>query len=230
MSGLMWKKILVFAAHPDDDVIGVGGTIARLAKEGAHVAVVIFTNGSEGYAEPGQKDTIPGIREEETRKAHSLLGVKETVFLGQDDMDARDDKETLKRCIGIIREFRPDVIFTHSDRDFHRDHKSVSQVTKEASRQASSAVFAASGKPWKTVELYMYEVLNFFEAPSYIIGVSGTFDLKIEAIKKHRSQFKVMGDIVQLVEGLAKARGYFIGEKYGEAFMKADFFPVERKP
>src|SRR5206468_9910195 len=80
-----WRRVLVFGAHIDDEIIGPGGTLARLSEAGAEVFVVTFTGGTKetGYARVDLKDTIADMRRAEAGAADAVLGIKERIFLGR---------------------------------------------------------------------------------------------------------------------------------------------------
>src|SRR5260370_4519557 len=81
-----FKNVLVVSAHPDDPDFGAGGTIAKLAKDGARVTYAIVTDGSPGGEDPKQKDSaLVAIREREQTAAARVLGVKKVDFLGYKD-------------------------------------------------------------------------------------------------------------------------------------------------
>ncbi len=88
-------KILIFGAHPDDEVIGMGGTIRRFADAGATVRLVHFSPGAEGYASPAEKNTICAERAAETAAVCKLLGIAEYVNLQQLDWNIEVDNAML---------------------------------------------------------------------------------------------------------------------------------------
>ena len=131
------KNILVIAAHPDDEVLGVGGTIARLSNEGKNVYVLIVTDGSS--SQYGSDPNLAGIleeKEEETRKCAEILGVKKVIYGGLPDMklDTVPHKEINKVIENIIDEIQPDTVFTHFWGDVNVDHQNVYKSTLVAVR------------------------------------------------------------------------------------------------
>ncbi|WXG43455.1 MAG: PIG-L family deacetylase [Promethearchaeati archaeon SRVP18_Atabeyarchaeia-1] len=219
------QRFLVFGAHPDDEVVGVGGTIAKLAKTGNEVFVVIFTKGEEGYADRELKDTISVLREKEIERVRGILGVKKYELMGRPDMGLKNDKETFKETIRMIRKFRPDAVFTHHRIDRHRDHRAASKLVSEAFWQAGEAVAVDLGSPWRSRALYYFEEVHPFRFPSHIVDISETFDAKISAMKTYTSQLPVVPFILSGIEGQAIARGSAIGAKYGEAFLRSNATP-----
>ncbi len=219
------SRFLVFGAHPDDEVVGVGGTIAKLAKDGNKVFVVIFTKGEEGYADRKLKDTISELRRKEIEKVKRILGVEEYKLLGRPDMGLTNDKDTFKETIKLIRKYKPDAVFTHYRVDRHRDHRAASRLVTEAFWQSMEPVAMDLGNPWRPNALYYYEETYPFKFPSHIVDITETFEEKMEAMKTYVSQLPVVPFILGGIEGQAIARGALIGAKYGEAFLRSAVTP-----
>jgi LmbE family N-acetylglucosaminyl deacetylase len=216
---------LVFSAHPDDEAVGMGGTIAKLAKAGNDVFVVIFTKGEEGYADKKLKETISELRQKEIERVRGILGIKKYELMGRPDMGLKNDKETFKESIRIIRKFKADVVFTHYRVDRHRDHIAASKLVTEAFWQAGEPVSMELGNPWRPRALYYYEETYPFRFPSHIVDITETFDAKIDAMRTYTSQLPVVPFILDGIEGQAISRGSAIGAKYGEAFLRSKVTP-----
>lgn len=218
-------RVVIFGAHPDDEVVGVGGTIAKLSKAGNEVFVVIFTKGEEGYADKRLKDTISELRRKEIEKVRGILGVEKYELLGRADMGLENNKETFKATIQMIRKFKPDAVFTHHWVDRHRDHIAASRLVTEAFWQSGEPVSMELGDPWRTKSLYYFEEAYPFKFPSHIVDVTATFEAKIDAMKTYISQLPVVPFILGGIEGQAIARGALIGAKFGEAFLRSTVTP-----
>ncbi|MGC8971313.1 MAG: PIG-L deacetylase family protein [bacterium] len=218
-----WNRILVFGAHPDDEIIGVGGTIAKLSKMGKEVYVVTFTAGETGYSRPEEKDRIADTRLKEAQSSDRILGIKERVILGRPTQGVVNDRETYQECVRLIRKYRPDVIFTHWNRDKHRDHRAVSEITEEAWWKAQENVLADMGTPWRARDLYFYEINELFTFPSLLVDISETLEVKLRAMETQSSQMDVLPNIMRYIEALAQVRGYLRGTKYAEAFLLSSF-------
>lgn len=225
------KKIMVFGAHPDDETIGLGATIALLSEVGYEVYVVTFCWsrqadwGDTGYSRMEWKAKIEELRRREAEAADKTLGVKERIGLGIPTQGVINDRATYQRVVKLIRQIKPFAIFTHYYEDKHRDHRAVSQITEEAWWKASENVLVDLGQPWRAEALFFYEIFELFTRPTHIIDVTRTFQRKTEALYCFESQMPVLGDILSYVEGLAKTRGYLIGAKYGEALLRSNFMP-----
>ena len=199
----------------DDEVIGAGGTIAKYAKEGNDVIVVIFTFG-EG-ATPVKEEVIIRKRINEAKDVDKLLGVKETIFLGLEDTKIKNkihDIETLEKIRTIIEKYQPNKIFTHSSRDFHRDHNSVNKIITK--------VVDALDKHY---DLYIFDVSNPFNIfrknlPKLYVDISDTFDLKLKALDKFKSQKHWTLLLMPSVITKARIDGDSFNCRYAEKFFK----------
>ena len=165
-----YKRILVFGAHPDDE-LRMTAAIARFSAEGTKVTVAIFTDGCEGFPDVSMKDTIVATRAQECDAVQAVLGVHRYVNVGAPDMGLVNNKETLKAVIQIIREVRPEAIFTHGEHDRHRDHLATHHISLEAAWHAGEPVSADLGPSWKTPHLYYYKN-TALEGPAVEIDVT----------------------------------------------------------
>ncbi|MDF2721650.1 MAG: hypothetical protein K0Q59_1325, partial [Paenibacillus sp.] len=116
------KRALVICGHPDDEVLGIGGTIKKLTNEGTEVTVLMFANGNEGYTTMEEKDSIVDIRRKERENVGRLLGIAHYEAHHYGDFAIPADEVTYKMCIQAIRTYRPEVIFTHYWNEY-RTHK-----------------------------------------------------------------------------------------------------------
>lgn len=223
------SRALVICGHPDDEVIGLGGTIKKLTKQGVEIIVAIFANGNEGYGEISLKEKIVKIRKEERKKVQRILGISQYEAFDYTDFGIPTNEETYKLCIKLIRRYKPDCIFTHYWLDYMA-HRAVATVATEAWWQSGWKCSLDLGNPWKAKSLYHFEILELLTKPSHIVDITDTFEYKIKAMKAYASQVEVVPGILEQLEGLAKLRGSAIGVKYGEAFLKSNFLPdkIER--
>src|SRR3989338_10988573 len=175
--------ILVFAAHADDEAIGAGATIVKYTKEGKEVITTIFSSGEK--SSPWlKKDYLVESRKEEAKKIGAFLGCKQTVFFGLKDTKLMQEIENPKvkmAVINVIKHFKPTSIFTHSKFDPHSDHKAVNKIVFDA-------LYGVD--PKKKINVYVFEVWNVLneDHPRMYVDVSDTFSIKIQAMKKFRSQ------------------------------------------
>jgi LmbE family N-acetylglucosaminyl deacetylase len=219
-----WRRVLVFGAHVDDEIIGPGGTIARLSGQGTEVFVVTFTGGTKdtGYSRPDLKDKIADMRRAEAGAADAILGIKERIFLGRPSQGVVNDTATYQECVRLIRQIRPDVIFSHWYEDKHRDHRAVAEITDEARWKAWDHVLADLGAPYYTPEFYFYEILELFPHPTILVDITDGMNAKIEAMEAMTSQLDVLPRVAQYIRGLGRARGFSRGSEYAEAFLRSN--------
>lgn len=218
------KRVLVICAHPDDEVIGVGGTIRKLVNQGAEVSVVMFANGNEGYSTMEQKDKIVEIRREERRKAGKIIGVKTYEAFDYEDYGIPADKETYKLCIKMIRKYKPDTILTHYWLDY-MPHRAVATIATEAWWQAGYECSLELGEPWRANSLYYFEILEPLPQVTHVVDITDTFDAKLKAMEAYSSQAASLPAIVERIQGKAMVRGSIAGVKYGEALLKSSYMP-----
>ena len=165
-----YRRIVVFGAHPDDE-LRMAAAIAKFSAEGTEVTVVIFTDGCEGFPSLDMKETIVATRARESEAVQKVLGVHRYVNLGAPDMGLVNDKETLKKVIQVIREVRPEALFTHGEHERHRDHIATHELTIEAAWHAGEPVSADLGESWKTPHIYYYKNTSL-EGPAVEIDVT----------------------------------------------------------
>ncbi len=225
LSGERMGKVLVFGAHPDDEIVGPGGTIARLSEEGAEVTVVTFTAGETAYGTLEAKGNMAEVRVGEAKKCDSILGIRERLILGLPCQGVVNDRETYQRCVGIVRDRRPDLILSHYPHDKHRDHRAVAEIVDEVRWKASEKVLADFGDPWYCSYLFYYETLELFTQPSIVVDISNQFEKKMQAMKSQVSQVELSKDVLGYVEGLARVRGFQAGTRYAEGFLQSNILP-----
>ena len=147
---MAYQRILVFGAHPDDEIT-MAGTIAKLSQQGTEVYVVTMTNGCEGYPRAEMRDEIVAMRRQEAAECDKVLGIKQRIMLNRPDMGLNYDKETLQECIRIIRQICPNAIFTHGPFDKHIDHRMTHIISVDARWHAGEPVATALGEPWSPI-------------------------------------------------------------------------------
>lgn len=187
------KKILVIAAHPDDEILGCGGTMARLANEGNHVYTVILGEGITSRDNTRHRDSreaeIADLKKQ-IHDANHLLGVKEVFTF--DLPDNRFDSVPLLDVVKIVEQvkekIKPDIIFTHFENDLNIDHGVTYRAVLTATRPMQ-------GETVK--EIYSFEVLSSTEwnfplsfSPDCFIDITGTVDLKESAMSKYKSELR----------------------------------------
>ncbi len=224
----MMKKIenvLVAVAHPDDELLGEGGTIRRLANEGIHCHALIL---GEGLTSRGQKrdDTASFELDElksDARNAAKIVGYETIDFVDFPDnrFDSIDLLDIIKKLSGYIEKYNPDTIFTHHHGDLNIDHRKACEAVLTACRPVGKynvkRIYAFE-TPSSTEWNYMYE--SAF-TPNVYINVSDTFQAKVEGMKCYRSESTAYPHprSSEALEALAMYRGSNIGCAKAEAFM-----------
>jgi len=219
----MSKKILIVVAHPDDEVLGCFGTVARLIQEGYEAYTLILGEGKTSRdverKEEIKKEEIIQLNNE-TINANNLIGIKK-VFL-ESFPDNRFDSVDLLNIIKVISrvkdEVQPDIIFTHYKNDLNIDH----QITYKAVITATRPMTDESVK-----EIYSFEILSSTEwnypisfSPDVFYDITHVLDLKIDAMKEYKSELCSYPHPRSL-EGImlnARYQGMRVGKQYVEAF------------
>jgi LmbE family N-acetylglucosaminyl deacetylase len=159
-------RLLAVLAHPDDESLGMGGTLARYAQEGVETYLVTATRGDRGryrglpQGEPGHPGpaALAEIRERELRAAASTLGVRELSILGYGDgvVDQVESAEAIARIAGHMRRIRPQVVLTFGPEGGygHPDHIAICQLTTAATMVAADPARVAPDPPHVTAKLY----------------------------------------------------------------------------
>lgn len=219
----MSKKILIVAAHPDDEVLGCFGTVAKLIKEGYEAYTLIL---GEGKTSRDDNREVENKKEEiatlntEIEKANNIIGIKK-VFI-ESFPDNRFDNVDLLDIIKVIskvkEEVKPDIIFTHYEHDLNIDHQLTYKAVITATRPMEGECVQ---------EIYSFEVLSSTEwnyplsfSPDTFFDISDTLELKIKAMKEYESELCNYPHPRSL-EGIklnAKYHGMRVGKKYIEAF------------
>jgi len=219
------KRALVICAHDDDEVIGMGGTIRRLADSGVRVTTLIFANGNEGYTRLAEKDTIVARRARERQAAQRILGTAACVAHAHRDFENLDGEGIYRQIIQAVRAVRPQVVFTHMPADYMA-HRTLARVAPEAVWQAGWECSLELGEPWKAQALYHFPIIELIPKPSHLVDITRSLKAKLQAMEAYASQHTVVAGIRDQLEAKARAYGTLIGVKYAEAFMQSQFLPV----
>lgn len=184
------KRILVFAPHPDDDILGCGGTIAYHVEQGQHLKVVYLTSGESGSLEYS-KEELAALREREARLATLILGVKQTQFLHWPDGYLEVRPEYLQKLTSLIRIEKPHRVYLPHSQDAVADHIVTHHLVMEAIRRAAGPWFQeCSPEPWQVSTVLGYEVWTPIRSPGLSIDISAFMDIKLAALGEHRSQLQ----------------------------------------
>ena len=207
-------SILVIGPHPDDQELGMGGTIIKLAREGHRVHLIDMTNG-----EPTPRGT-PEIRARESADAARVMGVERTL-LGLKNREVVHDVASRHRLAALVRVHRPDWMFVPYPVDAHPDHVAVTRIAEDARFDAKLTKSQIPGEPWhpKRVIYYFCTHLRLNFPASFCIDISDTIEQKMKAVACYESQgLGAEGGLGIMVRGISAYFGGRIGTAHAEPF------------
>lgn len=216
----MNTRVLVIAPHPDDEVLGCGGTIAHHAAQGDEVQVLVVTRAAP--------DVYPSDDEVEVRQeahaAHAILGIVNTHFLDfpAPKLDTVPGYQLANEIATVIRRYQPYTVYLPHRGDIHLDHQKVYQATLVAARPINQC---------SVKQLLCYETLSETEwappwsdtafVPNVFVDITNYLDLKLKAMHCYQSELQPSPHprSLQALETLAKQRGSTVSLSAAEAFM-----------
>jgi len=211
-------KILIVAAHPDDEILGCGGTVMRLSNEGNDVYTLLLSKGAK--SRKGFTDKHLNELNSQIKKANKIMNVKG--FYIYDFPDNKFDSvpllDIVKTIEKAIEEIKPNIIFTHFKNDLNIDHRLTYKAVITATRPIENSFV-------KTI--YSFEILSSTEwnypftfVPNVFFNIEDTLDKKIEAIKCYKNEIREYPHprSIKGIEILAQKRGMEIGLKVAEGF------------
>ena len=218
------RSVLVVAAHPDDEVLGCGGAIARLADEGAAVHVIFIADGvgARGTARPDAK--VLKLRRKAAQKACAILGAASVIFgdLPDNRLDTVALLDVIKQVENRLGAVKPDLVLTHHAGDLNIDHRKIHDAVVTACRPQKSQSVRT---------LLFFEVPSSTEwqvpgagqpfEPNWFIDISTTLDRKLTALEAYGMEMRAWPHprSVEAVTHLARWRGATVGADAAEAFV-----------
>ena len=219
------KKILIVAAHPDDEILGCGGLIKKFAKDNLFKIIIA----GEGVT---SRETYRNIEINEKKlfnlkkdsiKANQKLGVSDLEFLDLPDnrFDSVDLIDIAKLIEQIVNKFKPDIIFTHDYNDLNIDHCLLHRAVLISARPRAN---------FCVKKIFTYEVMSStgwndnvgsdIFTPNYFVEISKQIMSKLNALKVYKSEMQSWPNARSLIgiKSLAAYRGAQVGIKYAEAF------------
>lgn len=219
--------VLVFAAHPDDAELAMGGTIANLTKNNLKVGIIDLTKGELGTR--GTAET----RQREAFNAAIVLKIAVRENLEIPDGDIKNTRENLMKVIITLRKYKPKIIFAPYFNDRHPDHIDAGNLIKRAMFSCGLAKIKTFEKEvpqnhYRPDKLYYYMQTYTFE-PSFIYDISDTFETKMKAVECYSTQFHNPKSVepetfisrpgfINYIKSRAEFYGFAIGKNYGEPF------------
>jgi LmbE family N-acetylglucosaminyl deacetylase len=192
------KSAMAIFAHPDDAEVNAGGTIAKWAKAGCEITLVICTTGNIGTHDPKfTRESLARARAAEQKEVAKLLGAKHFVILNHDDGTLQPTLELRRELVRELRKYKPEVVicgdpagwFYGSDYINHPDHRAAAAAALEAVFPSSEMelLWPEEGPAHKVQAVYV----RGNDQPNTWIDISAAIEIKIAALKAHHSQ---MGD------------------------------------
>ena len=196
------QRLLVIGAHADDETFGCGGTIALEIDRGTSVTVCCLTGNP--------------ARHQELWAACGKLGAKVVAIEGPEQTFTV--AEAAKTLIPIIQQVKPEVIISHSEYDYHPDHRVVQQAVLQAADWAGHST-QYKKLAWRPRRILSMEINSLFPAPTLFVDITETIEQKEQAIRAYQSQLRKTKDFyLSFNIQKAKLRGLQAGCEYAEAF------------
>lgn len=212
------RRILVIAPHPDDEVLGCGGTVRKHVSRGDEVFLCI---GTKAYTPDWSEDFIKE-RVHEIERANKILGIKKTFFLDFPSVkiDTIPQKEVNDALSKVVKEVKPEILYIPHGGDLNQDHRLLFAAALVAARPFPNA-------PVK--QIFSYEALSETEwgneltpfVPNAFVDITNEIEVKKEAMNAYKSELKEFPHprSLKAIEVLAQKRGSEAGMEYAEAFM-----------
>lgn len=233
----MKLDILVFAAHPDDAELGMGGTIAKMSVAGKTIGIIDFTE-----AELSSNGTIES-RRLETDEASKILNISIRENLKIPDGGVKVEAELVVReVVKLLRKHTPRVVFAPYFNDRHPDHIGASKIVKEAVffsglKKIETELDGEQQQIHRPDKLYYYMQTYEF-TPSFIVDISEHFETKMKSVRAYKSQFfnpNEKGELtfisdpkfIKYLEARASNFGFHIRKEYGEPFFSEEAIELE---
>ena len=224
--------LLAIAAHRDDVELTCGGTLAKAAQAGRRVGILDLTQGETGTR--GDART----RAAEAERAAQTLGVHVRLNAELPDAHLQNDEPSRARLVEFVRATRPRVVILPFPIGRHPDHRIASELGRDACYLAGLAKYGGAGDPHRPFKiLYALAYREDPVKPTFVVDISATFDVKMQAIRCYASQFdgaKAAGeiyptgqDLYELIRVQSAHYGSLIRRAYGEPFFCHETLEVQ---
>jgi LmbE family N-acetylglucosaminyl deacetylase len=194
------QRALLIVAHPDDAEFWAGGAIAHWADAGIAVSYLVLTDGEGGgFDEEVSRSEVPGIRQEEQRKAAAVLGAAEVCFFSWSEGALAPTPQSRREVVRVIRQLRPQRVLTWSPEwnwtrfrtSCHVDHRATGELALTSiypdagNRFAHPSLLREEGlDPWQVPEIWLINS----PTPNHYVDITATFERKVSALRAHASQ------------------------------------------
>jgi len=212
-------NVLNIAAHPDDELLGQGGTIARHARAGDRVTTLIVCEGSSVRYDAGSAPEI----EAQSREAAEILGVADLRFLRMPEqgLDTLSLIEVSRKFEAVIAELQPELVYTHAAADLNRDHRILMEAVQVATRPyaAPSVRELALFETSSSTEWGGEPLLPRFQ-PHLFVDITATLELKVRALQCYRREVRPWPHprSAQAIRARAQYWGSQVGVEAAEPF------------
>jgi LmbE family N-acetylglucosaminyl deacetylase len=218
-----FKNVLVVASHPDDEVLGCGGTLYNLKKNGAKISGLFLSDGESSRKHLKINKLILN-RKKQAIKAGKIIGIKKSIF-GNFPDNSMDSVPLLKIIQFIekhIKKIKPDTIFTHFESDLNVDHQITSKAVITACRPTKNQTVKS---------ILFFEILSSSEwnisiknksfKPNYFVDISKSIKFKLKALRHYKREMRTWPHprSIEGVKLLSKTRGSSVGLSNAEAFI-----------
>jgi len=202
----MSKKIVVFAAHPDDETLGCGGTIARRKSEGYEVIIVVLTDGRHAFSKvlgicsDPTPEELKEIRREEVKRAARVLGVPERnlTFLDFEDSILENfSKEAEEKIIPLLKKNSPSEIYYPYKKDANPDHTAANQIVTNAANRSglnSRRYQYSIMHKWSRIGPKIDALLSLLGQSRICVDISNFLPLKKRAIEEFKSEIEIISN------------------------------------
>lgn len=226
----MKKKILVIAAHPDDEILGPGGTLIKHVLQGDDVFCLILGQGA--MARAGASESSVEQLRQEALAAAKVIGFKEIYF--SDFPDNQFDKISLLSIVNEVEKYidkiRPDIVYTHFENDLNIDHRLTFQAVLTACRPCHEGAPKA---------IYSFETLSCTEwqmagknfKPNVYVDIENVIEIKMDALKKYDSEIRKYPHprSPEGIKILAQYRGLESGLRFAEGLCLVRICSVRKR-
>ena len=224
--------LLAIAAHRDDVELTCGGTLAKAVQAGHRVGILDLTQGETGTRGDA------GTRAAEAERAARALGVRLRLNAELPDAHLQNDEPSRVRVVELVRATRPRVVILPFPIGRHPDHRIASELGRDACYLAGLAKYGGAGDPHRPLKvLYALAYREDPVKPTFVVDISATFDVKMQAIRCYASQFdgaKAAGeiyptgqDLYELIRVQSAHYGSLIRRPYGEPFFCHETLEVQ---
>jgi bacillithiol biosynthesis deacetylase BshB1 len=222
--------VLAFSAHPDDIELAAAGTLIKLIHQGYSVGIIDMTRGEMGTR--GTRE----IRQKEAEEAKELLGARVRECLEIPDADIEVNRENELRVIGVLRKFRPRIVFNHYWRARHRDHIATSELVTQACYLSGLAKIDTGQERHRPKRILYHQIL-YDVMPSFLVDISAEVEQKWKVIRAHKSQFydpqsqepeTILSapTFLESIESRMRYWGSLLGVSHAEPFLTTEPFAI----